>query len=427
MRALATLLLPLPVGSSRTPPLALRNVVHGGVRSLLAIAGVTFSITLVLLQLGFLEAVRITATTVFDQLDFDVILVSPQYEQFFGPGAFPRRRLKEAESVPGVSGARPLYAGMAFWRCPPFPVESTVGAEPAIEKLGVLKRWWLGNRRPRPLQLRELLVLGVDPEHNPFHDPIKSQVEAAVPRLRSRDRLLLNAWSSPDFGPQSRAEFSGWELNGRAVEVVGEFTLQRSFGADAAVLTSDENFARAFQMPGVGQVNFGLLTVPPPQVDEVVRQLAERLPPDVRALSRADLVAMEEDYWVRQTATGKIFAYGVVITILVAAVVIYQVLATDIRDHITEYATLKAMGHTNGFLSRVVVTQAIIYALAAYLPAVLIGAGLYRATEALANIPMRLTPANLLLVLALTLGASLVSAFLTLNKVRAAEPAELFG
>ena len=44
--------------------------------------------------------------------------------------------------------------------------------------------------------------------------------------------------------------------------------------------------------------------------------------------------------------------------------VIYQVLANDIRDHIVEYATLKAMGHTNGFLSRVVVTQAMIYVLA---------------------------------------------------------------
>ena len=53
----------------RTPPLALRNVMYGGYRSLLAIAGVGFSITLVLLQLGFLEAVRITATTVYDQLE----------------------------------------------------------------------------------------------------------------------------------------------------------------------------------------------------------------------------------------------------------------------------------------------------------------------------------------------------------------------
>ena len=101
-------------------------------------------------------------------------------------------------------------------------------------------------------------------------------------------------------------------------------------------------------------------------------------------------------------------------------------LENDIRDHLAEYATLKAMGHTDGFLSRVVVTQALIYAVASYVPAAAAGYGLYRATEALADIPMRLTPSNLGLVLALTLVASLVSSLLTLNKVRSADPADLY-
>jgi putative ABC transport system permease protein len=420
-------LLVSPLVWLRTPPLALRNVQHGGARSLLAIAGVGFSITLVLLQLGFLEAVRITARMVYDQIEFDVVLVSPQYEQFFGPGAFPLSRLKEAQSEPGVTAAYPLYARMTFWRCPPYPLDSAARAPKAIENLTPLQRWWLGSRRPRALQLRELLVLGVDLEHNPFHDPIRAQVEAARAKLQDRDRLLLNEWSTTDFGWESWAKFSDWELNGRSVKVVGGFTLQRSFGADAAVVCSDTNFASALRLPGVGLVNFGLLKVDHPErVSEVVRGLNLRLPPDVRALSRAELIAEEEDYWVRQTATGKIFAYGVLVTIFVAAVVIYQVLANDIRDHISEYATLKAIGHTNFFLSRVVVMQALIYSLAAYFPAVAAGAGLYKATEELANIPMRLTAVNLGSVLLLTLTASLVSALLTLDKVRSADPASLF-
>jgi putative ABC transport system permease protein len=317
---------------------------------------------------------------------------------------------------------------MSLWRCPPYPVGSPrdlprTGEE---EEIGAFRRWFLGERRPRPLQIRELLVLGIDPEHNPFRDPIRTQVEVARPKLLNRDRVLLNEWSSLDFGWQARGEFSDWELNGRRVEVVGGFTLQRSFGADASVLCSDENFARALRLPGVGQVNFGLLKVRPGMVPEVVRRLGQRLPPDVQVLSRDELVAREEDYWVRQTATGNIFEYGVLITILVAAVVIYQVLSNDIRDHITEYATLKAMGHTNAFLSRIVMTQAVIYSLSAYLPAVVAGWILYRATEALANIPMRMTPVNLGRVLLLTVGASLVSGLLTLRKVRSADPAELF-
>ena len=144
MRRLAPPPILVTLPSSRTPPLALRNVMHGGFRSVLAIAGVGFSITLVLLQLGFLEAVRVTATTVFDQLEFDVALISPEYEQFFGPGSFPLNRLKESASDPDVLAARPLYALMTFWRCPPYPLEPSAHGNPegpvAEGELGVVQR-----------------------------------------------------------------------------------------------------------------------------------------------------------------------------------------------------------------------------------------------------------------------------------------------
>ena len=108
----------------RTPPLALRNVVHGGRRSLAAISGVAFSLTMVLLQLGFLEAVKITASNNFDQVDFDIVLLSPRYEQFYAPGVIPLARLTEARSVSTVVSASPLYAIFNLWRCPAYPVES---------------------------------------------------------------------------------------------------------------------------------------------------------------------------------------------------------------------------------------------------------------------------------------------------------------
>jgi putative ABC transport system permease protein len=129
---------------------------------------------------------------------------------------------------------------------------------------------------------------------------------------------------------------------------------------------------------------------------------------------------------VRQTATGRIFSFGVFVTMIVAAVVVYQVLSNDVREHLPEYATLKAMGHTNVFLSGVVQVQAAIYATVAYLPAVVAGFVLYRVTDTLANIPMVMTAANLGLVLVLNLVAAQVSGALTLRKVWSADPAELF-
>src|SRR2546423_10685429 len=90
---------------TRNPPIALRNVVHGGRRSVAAILGVAFAVTMVLLQLGFFEAVEITATHVYEQLDFDIVLLAATYDQFYAPGQFPMQRLRQARSLENVVGA----------------------------------------------------------------------------------------------------------------------------------------------------------------------------------------------------------------------------------------------------------------------------------------------------------------------------------
>ncbi len=391
----------------------------------MAIAGIGFASMMVLLQLGFLEAVKVTASVNYDQLDFDLALVSVEFEQFYDSGQFAAERLRQAESLPSVISARPLYARMSSWRCPPYPV-SAAAARRTPPQVGALQRWWLGAKRPRPLQVRDLLVLAVDLERNPFFEPIRSEVEMLRSSLREDARLLMNQWSNPDFGWNERSVFQGWELGGRAVDVVGKFTLQRSFGADAAVLCDDRNFARSFLIAGEVPVNFGLIKVREGSLAATVDELKRLLPKDVTPMSRDDLYAIEQDFWVRQTATGKIFSFGVFVTMIVAAVVVYQVLSNDVREHLPEYATLKAMGHTNGFLSRVVLVQAIIYAVAGYVPAMILGALLYHMTETLANIPMVLTTVNLGIVLILNVVAAFSSGLLTLRRVRLADPADLF-
>ena len=92
-----------------------------------------------------------------------------------------------------------------------------------------------------------------------------------------------------------------------------------------------------------------------------------------------------------QTSTGQLFAFGVLVAMIVAAVVVYQVLSNDVREHLPEYATLKAMGYSFRRLAVVVVGQSIIYMLISYAIAVILGLIVYRVTEELAGIPMRMT------------------------------------
>jgi len=411
----------------RTPPLALQNVLHGRAKSAVAIAGIGFAVVMVVLQLGFLEAVRIAASVNYDQLDFDLALVSPQFEQFYDPGTIRLKRLVEAEGLSTVVSARPLYARMNVWRCPPYPLDADWDQlESESSQLDALSRWWLGSKRPRPLQRRELIVLGIDLDKNPFVDPIRSEVEATRTRLKLDGRVLLSSESNLDFGWSQRQDFHGWELGQQHVEVVGGFSLPRSFGADAAVLCNDFHFAKAFGSAPRENVEFGLVKIRPGTLDQTIAQLKSMLPADVRVLTREEIYAIEADYWVNQTATGKIFAFGVFIGMVVAAVVVYQVLSNDVRRRLPEYATLKAIGHTDRFLGRTILVQGLIYSLSAYFPALIVSFLLYRATERLANIPMRLTLSNLGIVLALTVGFSFVSGILTLRKLHSADPAELY-
>ena len=374
-----------------TPPLALRNVLQGRARSVAAIAGIGFALIMVLLQLGFLQSVKVTAAINYDQLDFDLALVSPRFEQFYDPGHFPRERLLLARSVPGVIAARPLWTTMSLWRCPPYPADDPPDEETAA-RVSALDRWWLGDRYPRALQRRELLLLGIDLDEIPFKNPIRSQVEQHLDSLRPPGRVLFNAWSNPDFGSSQLDTFDDWELNHRGVVVAGTFTLLRSFGADASVLCGETTFAQALGVRFLHDVNFGLVTVEPGRVEPAADQLRALMPPDVQIIRRQELYDHERHYWVTQTATGQLFTFGVAVAMLVAGIVIYQVLSNDIRKRLPEYATLKAMGHTDAYLSRVVLTQALIYALAAFVPAVLAAIGLYALTRELARIPMHLTP-----------------------------------
>jgi len=201
---------------------------------------------MVLLQLGFLEAVRITAANNYEQLDFDVVLLSPRYEQFYAAGMFPLERLVQARSVEGVLSAAPMYVTFNLWRCPAYPTGRSDGGSTSAGEAspGPLERWLSAGKSPRPLQRRETFVIGIELERDPFKPPIRDRIEAAKSALRLRNRILFNEQAHPDFGWDLRDRVSDWELGKQAVTIVGGFPMLRGFAADSSVICNDENFLR---------------------------------------------------------------------------------------------------------------------------------------------------------------------------------------
>ena len=202
----------------------------------------------------------------------------------------------------------------------------------------------------------------------------------------------------------------------------------RGFAADATVLCSDQNFVRFCGYGSTETTNFGLLKVRPAAVDATVARTLTRDPPRRRpgARPRQTILASEDDHWVNQTSTGKLFAFGVLVAMVVAAVVVYQVLSNDVREHLPEYATLKAMGYSTSRLASIVVAQSLIYMVISFFVGVLIAILVYKATQELAGIPMRMTMENLGVTLLLAVVVGVSTGLLTIGRLRRADPAELF-
>ncbi len=381
-------------------PLACLNLLHGKMRTLVAIAGVAFSVLLIFMQLGFLGSVRQTSTAIFDALDFHIMIRSPGYLHVGDARQFPRTRLYQASASPAVESVMPFHVELNQWRNP------------------------LDGRR------RGILVMGVDPSRPPFR---LDELARKSRLLHTDEALLVDRESRPEFGPRNERRFSNDDVGVRAevgnkqVRIIGHFGLATGLTADGAVLLNQQGFCRLFPGRDQSRVNLGLVRVADAaNIDQVADQLRRSLPPDVEVLTRQDALDFELDRWVNQTSIGLIFRLGVVVAFIVGTAIVYQVLTTDVAKHLKEYATLKAIGYGNGYLVAVVLTQAALLAICGFVPGVLLAEILYRVTTLISNVPVEMNPQRLATVLGLALAMCTLSGFIASRRVRTADPAELF-
>jgi putative ABC transport system permease protein len=111
---------------------------------------------------------------------------------------------------------------------------------------------------------------------------------------------------------------------------------------------------------------------------------------------------------------------------LVGCVIVYQILYTDVSDHLQEYATLKAMGYRDRYLFGVVMQESVILSVFGFLPGLAISRVLYRFAEEATLLPLTMAPDRIAAVYGLTLGMCMVSGAFAMRRLRRAAPAEIF-
>jgi putative ABC transport system permease protein len=373
-------------------PLAWRNVLQSKVRSFIALCGISFAILLIFMQLGFYAAARSSATNVYDALDFDVLVLSPQYVFIARAAQFPRSRLEQIRAVEGVESVMPIWIGLGEWR-----------------SLESRERW-------------NILTLGVDPAERPFRD---EAVNNQLPLLKVQDTALSDSLSRPEQGPLTPGVIS--EVQHHRVRIVGRYAIGAGFVAGATLVTGRDTFMRVFPEASSDRISAGLVKLAPGvSAQAAAAEMKKRVWPAATAVTRAELAAAEQHFWLKVKPIGIMFTSGVLIAFIAGAVILYQVLASEVQNRLREYATLKALGYGNNYVYGVVVRQALIFAGLGFVPAFFFAIVLYflLRTQALVPVSMEFTRAAGVFFLT---GLMCVSAtFLAVRKLRDADPADLF-
>jgi putative ABC transport system permease protein len=373
--------------------IAWRILTHERGRSGLAIGGILVAILLMFLQIGFYMSVPRGGLLFYDVMNFDLMLTSSAYVFEAQPMSFPRRRLFQALAMPEVARAVPVYHASGRW----------------LNSEGGLAR--------------DVFVIGYNPDDPVFNVP---ELKRDQDLLRLPDTILIDASSRPEFG---RLEVGRRvEIQQRAVTIGGVYHLGSGFVGLGVAVASDINFMRIFpEQGGLSDVNLGLLTLRPgADPDAVAARLRAILPADAQVFTRKRLTDHEVNHWVTNTSTGLIFGFGVIVAVIVGLVILNQTLSTQITRQLPQYATLKAMGYTDRQLGGIVVTIATIMSTVSYVPAFLISIVIYWIIRQATPLPIEMTLARMLTVLAIAWVMSAISGLIALRILRRADPVELF-
>jgi putative ABC transport system permease protein len=369
--------------------LASRNLFHDRLRFVATTVGIVFSVVLVMVQMGLYLGFGRMVTTMIDHASGDLWVVRKGTKCFEDPSLLDVRKHREIIKNASVASAIPLVIGFSDWHLSSGELTPVfiVGAD--LEG-GTLQPW------------------------NIVEGSIKSLIGhdvAAVDRSY-KERLGIT-------GLGSKAE-----IRGRPVQVAALTDGIRSFTTTPYVFV---DLSRARQYTGVprDKASYFLIKLKAGADLEQTRHDLEASLTDVEVLTPAEFSARSHTFWLFGTGAGAALFAGAVLGIIVGTVIVVQTLYASTKDHLDEFATLRAIGSSNRYIYRVIIYQALINAVVGFCFAALIGYAVVEVTTKGA-LPVVITPALMVWVFALTVVMCIAAAFAAILRVVRIDPVMVF-
>ncbi|MEL6493963.1 MAG: ABC transporter permease DevC [Cyanobacteria bacterium J06623_7] len=389
----------------RRTPVAWLQLSHQKVRLLVAILGVAFSIILIFTQLGLRGMLFDGVTLLPESLNGDLYLIST-YADNIRDSKFPHIYLYQADAVSGVADVKPLYVGFGRWVNP-----DLLNAQEDKSKI----------------KSSSMQIIAFNP-HKPIFN--LTEVNQQLDLLSIPGGILYDRLSKSESGeiPQLFTEEGRVSslVNNRRVTVLGLFNLGSTFYYDAVAIMSDWNYGQISGAQKLDEVSLGVITLEPganPQT--VIQGLQQNLSQNIKVVTPAELAQAEKDE-VATWSEGKVLNFGAAIGFVVGIIIVYQVIYTDVSEHLPEYATLKAMGYRDRDLSLVVLQESLILAVMGFIPGYLASFGIYYLMTNFIELPVTMNLGIALQVFSLNILMCVISGAIAIKKLRTADPADIF-
>jgi len=374
---------------SLAPKLALRNLFHDRLRLIATVIGIVFSIVLVTVQMGLYVSFERMVTVMIDHAGADLWIVPRGTKCFEDPSLLDERERFRALSVDGVATAAPLVIGFAQWRTPS------------------------GGNTP-------IFMIGSDPRGvglEPWNVVEGKAQSLSIPGAVAIDRSYFDRLETTRIGEYA-------EIGDQKVQVLAITNGIRSFTTTPYVFASIDR-ARAYTGTVANKASYFLVRVSSgANVIQVRDRLRAQLP-DTEVLTTAEFRERSANFWLFGTGAGAALFAGALLGLIVGTVIVAQTLYSSTKDHLNEFATLRAIGSSGAYIHKVIIFQALLSAVIGFGIASAIGWIVVQATADTA-LPVVITPLMTAALLVLTVLMCVVSAIAAIMKVTRIDPAMVF-
>ena len=369
--------------------LAFRNLFHDRIRLAVTMVGILFSIVLVAVQLGLYLGARNIIVSMIDRSEGDLWVMAYGTKNFEEAQPISAREKFSALSIPGVAKAVPLIVSFTDWRKPK-------GGSTLV------------------------VIVGADAEDgglNPWNI-----VEGDISGLGARDAVIVDKTYAADLGVAGVGDTA--QISSSRVRVSGMTDGIRSFTVSPYVFTTLNRARNLLEMPA-DNISYVLVKLEPGADAQAVRAALREKVPESEVLTKAEFHDRSLNHWLFATGAGVALIGGAVLGLVVGTVIVAQTLYSSTKDHINEFATLRALGSSSGYIHRVILAQAALSAVLGYALGMIIALTVVYLSERTA-LPIVMTPGLAALLLGLTVAMCAISALSAIGKVMRIDPAVVF-